>query len=190
MTDVRSSQDDQCNESAALGQDRQDPIPAFPVGGRSANLTSVMKRIFFVIAILGVFGAIEGFGAKPIKVKNWSGVQTYDVATLKKNMDSQIRKVVGARFAFRGKDIHHMKPNWYESSIWQPNPNGKGFVDVRVMVAKKDLPAFKSITTKPGGPEMVLYGKVAREVEGNFFFVGLIGRNPNVDAAGNGTITW
>jgi hypothetical protein len=45
-----------------------------------------------------------------------------------------------------------MKPNWYESSIWQKRPSGNGSVDIRVMVAKQDLPAFKSITTEPGGP--------------------------------------
>jgi hypothetical protein len=147
-----------------------------------------MKSSFAVIFLI-LIGAATGFCAEGTPVKNWN-VQTFDVATLQKNLPAYQGKVVGVRTSFRGKDIHHMKPNWYESSIWQPNPNGKGFVDVRVMVAKKDLPAFKSITTTPGGPEIVLYGKVAREVEGNFFFVSLIGRTPNVDAAGNGTITW
>ena len=150
-----------------------------------------MKRIFFVMAMLGVFGAIEGFGAEPIKVKNWSGVQTYDVATLKKNMDSQIRKVVGVRFTFRGKDIHHMKPNWYESSIWQASPGGKGFVDLRVMVAKKDLPAFKAITTSASSTEtLTAYGEVLRDTDAHFMFVRLLGTHANPNPDGSASVSW
>ena len=150
-----------------------------------------MKRIFFVMAMLGVFGAIEGFGAEPIKVKNWSAVQTYDVATLKKNMNSQIRKVVGVRFTFRGKDIHHMKPNWYESSIWQASPGGKGFVDLRVMVAKKDLPAFKAITTSASSTEtLTAYGEVLRDTDAHFIFVRLLGTHANPNPDGSASVSW
>jgi hypothetical protein len=98
------------------------------------------------------------------------------------------RKGRGGALNFRGKDIRHMKPNWYESSIWQKSPSGKGFVDIRVMVAKKDLPAFKSMT-EPGGSDMVLHGGTERDVEANFLFVRLLGRTANADSSGNATTT-
>jgi hypothetical protein len=150
-----------------------------------------MKRIFSIVAIPIVFGAVAGFGAEPIKVKNWSGVQTYDVATLKKEMDSQIRKVVGVRFTFRGKDIHHMKPNWYESSIWAANPSGKGFVDLRVMVAKEHLPMFKQITTNAQSSEVLTaYGEVLRDSESKFFFVRLLGTHAAPNPDGSASVSW
>ena len=149
-----------------------------------------MKTIFLVL-ILTCSAAVTGFTAESITVKNWNGVQTYDVAALKKNMESQIRKIVGVRFTFRGKDIHHMKPNWYESSIWQANPGGKGFVDLRVMVAKKHLPMFKMIPTNAQSPEVVTgYGEVLRDSEGKFFFVRLLGTHATPDASGNAAVSW
>ena len=150
-----------------------------------------MKKIFSIAAIAIVFGAVAGFGTEPIKVKNWSGIQTYGVATLKKNIDSQIRKVVGVRFAFRGKDIHHMKPNWYESSIWGPNPSGKGFVDLHVMVAKKDLPAFKAITTGASPTEtLTAYGEVLRDADAHFMFVRLLGTHATPNPDGSASVSW
>jgi hypothetical protein len=147
-----------------------------------------MKNFFVVFA--GLLIAITGFGADGTPVKNWQSVQTYDLAVLQKGIAPYQGKVVGIRCIFRGKDIHHMKPNWFESSIWQKKPDGKGFVDLRAMIAKKDLPAFKLITTEPGGPDMVLYGKVERDIEANFFFVRLLGKTANSDDKGNATIVW
>jgi hypothetical protein len=147
-----------------------------------------MKNFFVVLAAIVV--AAMAFGAEGTPVKNWQNVQTYDLVALQKNIAPQQGKVVGIRCNFRGKDFHHMKPNWFESSIWQKKPDGKGFVDLRVMIAKKDLPAFKSITTEPGGPDMVLYGRVERDIEANFFYVRLLGRTANSDDKGNATIVW
>jgi hypothetical protein len=144
----------------------------------------------FLVLLAGFLIAATGFGAAGTPVKNWQNVQTYDLVALQKNIAPYQGKVVGVRCSFRGKDIHHMKPNWFESSIWQKKSDGKGFVDLRVMIAKKDLPAFKSITTEPGGPDMVLYGKVERDIEANFFFVRLLGRTANSDDKGNATIVW
>ena len=108
------------------------------------------------------------------------------------DMGGHARDLVAVKFTFRGKDIHHLKPNWYESSIWQPDPNGrKGFSNMRVMVAKKDLDAFKSITTNAGAQdEMTVYGRVLRDFDSNFFFVQLLGRNLVTDPNGNATISW
>jgi len=59
------------------------------------------------------------------------------------------------------------------------------------MVAKKDLSAFKSIKTESGGDDFVLYGRVERDIEANFFYVRLIGRTASgPDAKGNATVVW
>jgi hypothetical protein len=149
-----------------------------------------MKTTFLVL-ILTCFATVTGFAAEPITVKNWNGVQTYDVATLKKDMESQMRKIVGVRFTFRGKDIHHMKPNWYESSIWQANPNGKGFVDLRVMVAKQHLSMFKAVTTNAQSSEVITaYAEVQRDSDAKYFFVRLLGTHATPDASGGAAVSW
>jgi hypothetical protein len=149
-----------------------------------------MKNVLRLILMAGLLSGTTAFSSEGTRVKNWKNVQTYDVAKLGNDLAAQRGKVVGARCNFRGKNIRHVKPNWYESSIWQKSVDGNGFVDIRVMVAKKDLPAFKSITTQPGGTNMVLYGRVERDVEANFLFVRLFGRTATADSSGNAIITW
>jgi hypothetical protein len=149
-----------------------------------------MKKIFSLAVMASLLGAATAFSSEGTRVKNWNNVQTYDVAAVQKDLPAQRGKVVGMRCNFRGKDIRHVKPNWYQSFIWQKSLSGNGFLDLRVMVAKQDLPAFKSITTEPGGTDMVLYGRVERDVEANLLFVRLLGRTANADSSGNATITW
>jgi hypothetical protein len=151
-----------------------------------------MKRILLLlVAILLGNGSIV-FGA-PVRydAKTWQAVQTYDLATLSKTLDAHMRELVGVKCNFRGKGIHHMKPNWYESSVWQNIPGERGkFAHVSVMVSKPDLAAFKSIPTDSSGGEITLYGRVERDAQANFSFLRLVGRNATVDSAGNATVTW
>ena len=152
-----------------------------------------MKRLSLVLVatLIGTTGIT--FSAKPVRypAKVWSAVQTYDLVALSKNLDAHIRELVGVKCNFRGKDIHHMKPNWYESSIWQPIPGESGkFAHVSVMVAKPDLDAFKSIPTNSNGTEITLYGRVEYDMPANFRFLRLVGRNASTDAAGNATVIW
>src|ERR1700757_4832700 len=149
-----------------------------------------MTKGFLFGGFLLLAGTVSIFCDDAIRydAETWRNVQTYDVQMLSGSMDAHIRQLVALKFNFRGKDIHHLKPNWYEGSLWQPVPGKKGkFVDVRVMVAKKDLIAFKSIPTEPTAPEMTVYGRVERDIEANFLFVRLVGRNAMVDGAGNAT---
>src|SRR5437763_14955257 len=116
------------------------------------------------------FGATVRYDAT-----TWRAVHTYDLATLSKNLDAHVRELVGVKCNFRGKDIHHMKPNWYESSIWQPISGASGkFAHISVMVAKPDLDAFKSIPTNSGGTEITLYGRVEYDIASNFRFLRLV----------------
>jgi hypothetical protein len=149
-----------------------------------------MKRSLLpVIAVL----IITNLSAKPVRydAKVWRAVQTYDLAALSKDLDARMRQLVGVKCNFRGKDVRHLKPNWYESSIWQNIPGENGNVaHVAVIVAKPDLDAFKSIPTDSSGMEITLYGRVERDVQSHFTFLRLIGRNATTDPAGNATVSW
>lgn len=151
-----------------------------------------MKRTFSLAVIL-LIGALNAFAGVRYDANTWRGVQTYDARTLSKDLASHTRQLVAVKFNFRGKDIRHLKPNWYQGSIWQTNPDKKSkFADVRVMVAKTDLAVFKSLPTEgvPSAPELTVYGRVERDAEANFLFIRLVGRNATVDAAGNATVSW
>ena len=98
-----------------------------------------MKRILLLlVAILVGNGSIMVGAAVRYDAQVWRAVQTYDLATVSKNLDGHMRELVAVKCNFRGKDLHHMKSNWYESSIWQPDPAKRGkFASVRVMIKKK-----------------------------------------------------
>ena len=151
-----------------------------------------MKRISLLLLAISL-SALSVVFAAPVRyeAKVWRAVQTYDLATLSKNVDTHMRELVAVKCNFRGKDIHHMKANWYESSIWQPIAGESGkFSHVSVMVAKPDLKAFKSIPTDSSGAEITIYGRVEYDVASKFRFLRLVGRNATVDAAGNAAVTW
>src|SRR2546423_6050485 len=151
-----------------------------------------MKRNFLLLVTALITNSAITFAAGVrYDAKVWRGVQTYALATLSKNLNVHTRELLAVKCNFRGKDIHHMKPNWYESSIWQPIPGESGkFAHVSVMVAKPDLNAFKSIPTDSSGAEITLYGRVEHDAKSNFTFLRLVGRNAATDAAGNATVTW
>ena len=151
-----------------------------------------MKRILLLVAaILVGHGSLMFATAVRYDAKVWRAVQAYDLVTLSKNLDAHMRELVAVKCNFRGKDLHHMKPNWYQSSIWQNIPGERGkFAHVSVMVAKPDLTAFKSIPTDSSGTEITLYGRLEGDTKSNFTFLRLVGRNAATDSAGNATVTW
>ena len=151
-----------------------------------------MKRIIESV-LLFAFVSVVSSALAQVKydARTWKAVQTYDLMSLSKSFEAHTRELVAVNCSFRGKDIHHMKPNWYESSIWQPIPGESGkFAHVSVMVAKKDLNAFKSIPMNASGTEITLYGRVEYDVASKFRFLRLVGRNATSDSAGNATVTW
>jgi hypothetical protein len=149
-----------------------------------------MKK--FLIALWVCASAGPLVAEMKLPAKSWRGLQAYDVRTLSEDMGKHMGELVELRFNFRGKDINRLKSSWYESSLWQPNTNGKkGFSDVRVMVNAKDLKNFKSLPTDAGSSEeMTIYGRILRDNEAKFVFVRLIGRKAVTDAQGNATISW
>lgn len=147
-----------------------------------------MKNFALLAAIS--LGMVASASAMQLDAKTWSHLEKIDVSTLRKGLDGHIGRLVEVQCDFRGKDIHHLKPGWSESSIWQSDADGKHFSDVRVMVSQKDLAAFKSLPTSGGGGGITLYGKVLRDSEAHFVFVRLIGRTATVDDKGKANVTW
>lgn len=146
---------------------------------------------FSLVMVSFIVVATASAGTR-FEAKTWQAVQEFEPVALEKSLASHNGQLIAVKFNFRGKDIHHLKPNWYEGSIWGANPAKSGkFAHVRVMVAKKDVPAFKAITTdSTSAAPMVAYGKVARDFDANFLFVRLIGTKATVDPAGNATVDW
>ena len=134
---------------------------------------------------------MSAFAEHQLNAAAWAGVQTYELRALQKIESSQVNKIVGVRINYRGNRISHPKPNWYDSAVWSHRPGEKEkFAYLRVWVAKKDLPAFKSLPTDFQSPEMVVYGRVQRDTRVNFLYMELMGRKVTIDAAGNATIDW
>jgi hypothetical protein len=151
-----------------------------------------MKKILCLAVILSFAGAMPALCGQQINADVWRGVQTYDVPALQKIESSQVGKVVGVRINYRGDRLSHPRPSWYEGSIWRYRPGEKDkFPFLRVMVAKKDLPAFKLLPTDFKSPnEIVVYGEVGRDSQASFLFVRLLGRKVTMDAAGNAMVDW
>jgi len=151
-----------------------------------------MRKIAILTVALSCAVSHLIFSDQKIDARAWQVVEKFDPASLSNTLSNQIGKTIAVRFNFRGKSIHHIKPNWYEGSLWQPDPNArKGFSSVRVTVAKKDLDAFKTIpadSTSPG--RLTVYGRVEHDPENNFYFVHLFGRKAAVDSTGNANVTW
>ena len=152
-----------------------------------------MKRILPLLFLILGAAALFAASPKPVRyeAKVWRSVQTYDLVTLSKDLEAHTRELAGVRFSYRGKDIRHMKPNWYQSSIWQPMAGESGkFAHIAVMVAKSNLDAFKAIPTNSGGGEITIYGRVEYDLATKYRFLRLVGKNVSTDSAGNATVTW
>lgn len=145
-----------------------------------------MKTI--LIAIVNLACAASAFSEST----DWRKVPTFDVPAFLEQQGSLLNRTVVVRFNYRSEKLRHLQPNWYEASLWQRDPKAKsGFSFVRVMVAKKDLPAFKSIPSDfRSAAEVTAYGRVEREPEAHYIYLRLLGRKVVTDAAGNATVDW
>jgi hypothetical protein len=149
-----------------------------------------MNRI--IVALVASLLVMPAFAGMQFDAKTWRTLQTTDVRSLNKDMSGRVGQLIEMHCNFRGKDIRHLKPGWYESSVWQIDPDGKkGFSDVRVMVAERDLPAFKTLPTNNSSTgDLTLYGKVLRDSAAKFLFVRLVGRTTVVDPSGRVSVNW
>ena len=102
---------------------------------------------------------------------------TFDVPAFIQEQGMLLNRTVAVRFHYRSEKIRHLQPNWYQAALWQRDPKAKsGFSFVRVMVAKKDLAAFKTIPSDfQSAVELTAYGRVEREPEANYIYLRLRG---------------
>jgi hypothetical protein len=102
---------------------------------------------------------------------------TFDVPAFLEQQGTLLNRTVAVRFHYRSEKIRHLQPNWYQAALWQRDPKAKnGFSFVRVMVAKKDVAAFKSIPSDfQSATELTAYGRVEREPEANYIYLRLRG---------------
>lgn len=149
-----------------------------------------MKKILLTITALAL--ATSALAGQRFDAAAWRNVQTYDVPALLKQEASLMGKIVAVRFHYRSAKLRHLAPSWYEASIWQHDPKAKsGFSAQRVMVAKKDVPAFESITSDfKSMAELTVYGRIEKDPDNNQTQLRLIGRKVVLDAAGNATVDW
>ena len=117
--------------------------------------------------------ASGAFARQRFDAAQWRGVQTYDVPALLQQQGSLLGKIVAVRVNYRSEKLRGMRPGWYEASLWQRDPKAKkGFSFVRVMVAKKDLAAFKTISSDfQSAVELTAYGRVEREPEAHYIYL-------------------
>ena len=89
-------------------------------------------------------------------------------------------------FQFRAKELRHLKPNWYQGSVWQAAPEQRrGFVSVPVMIAAADLNSFLAFTTDHRATaDLKIYGQVLYDIGINYTFVRVIGTSTFVDSGG------
>jgi ligand-binding sensor domain-containing protein len=151
-----------------------------------------MSRFFVFSASLSCAFVHLAFSDEKIDAKSWRSVGKLDPVVLSTTLGDHAGKIIAVQFNFRGKNIHHMKSNWFEGSVWVPDANAKkGFSNIRVMVAKEDLAAFQSIPTdSTSATRQIVYGRVQYDTDYHYFFLRLFGRKATVDSAGGATITW
>src|SRR6476620_9969077 len=142
-----------------------------------------MKIIGVVLASFLLLAA--AFAAQRFDAATWKNVQTYDVPTLLKQEASLIGRIVAVRFHYRSEKLRHFQPSWYEASIWQRDPSAKqGFSALQVVVAKKDVPAFQTISSDPNSAVGVtVYARVEKDPDNNVVNLRLLGRKVALDSA-------
>lgn len=136
--------------------------------------------------------AATAFAGQRFDAVTWRNVQTYDVPTLLKQAPALIGRTVAVRFHYRSEKLRHLQPNWYEASIWQHDPKAKnGYSALRVLVAKKDVPVFQTITSDfHSMTDQTLYARVGKDPDNNLTHLRLLGRQVTTDDAGNATVDW
>jgi hypothetical protein len=149
-----------------------------------------MKRI--LITITALILATSALAGQRFEAATWRNVQTYDVPTLLKQEASLINRIVAVKFHYRSEKLRHLAPNWYEASIWQHDSKAKsGFSALRVLVAKKDVPDFKTIPFDFNSmTDLTVYARVEKDPDNNLAHLRLLGRKVALDAAGNATVDW
>src|SRR3954470_4976338 len=137
-----------------------------------------MNRVFVLSATLICAFTQFGFADQKVDAQTWQSVGKFAPTILSTTLSDHAGKIIAVQFNFRGKNIHHMKSNWYEGSVWVPDAKAKkGFSNIRVMVSKDHLPAFQSITADATSPaRLTVYGRVQYDADYHYYFLRLFGQ--------------
>ncbi|MEP6822160.1 MAG: hypothetical protein ABI946_07410 [Chthoniobacterales bacterium] len=152
-----------------------------------------MKNLLRLLLVVAWLSGSAFLRAERVPADSVAKIKTYQVADLQKLDRIPLRQLIAIKFNYRHQKIRHLKPNWFQGSLWGYAVEGKKkYVFVQVMVSKEDLPAFKAITTDfQAGAEQVAYGQVLQDREATKWrFVRLFGTKMERDAAGNATVSW
>jgi hypothetical protein len=134
-------------------------------------------RTSFTFILALVFATSTFAAAAPPPESTPRDLPTFDVPTFLQQQGTLLNRTVAIRFHYRSEKLRHLQPNWYQAALWQRDPKAKsGFSFVRVMVAKKDLTAFKTIPSDfQSAVELTAYGRVEREPEAHYIYLRLQG---------------
>lgn len=152
-----------------------------------------MKNFLRLLLVIGWLTGANFLRAERVPADKLAAMKTYQVSDLKKLDRIPLRQPIAIKFNYRHEKIRHLKPSWYQGSIWGYALEGKKkYAFVQVMISKEDLPAFKAITTDfRAGAEQTAYGEVLQDREATGWrFVRLFGTKLERDAAGNATVSW
>src|SRR5579864_4024233 len=141
-------------------------------------MKAVIVAVILVTAASAFGGRVIVFAGARFDANAWARLEMFDVRTLSKDrtLDAHVNRLVELHFQFRAKEVRHLKPNWYQASIWQPAPEGRrGFVGVPVMISNTDVKAFEAFTTDPKATaDLKIYGQVLYDFSMNYVFVRVI----------------
>lgn len=156
-------------------------------------LTTPTNMKMILTAILTFACLTSAFAQQRLVPTNWRKVQIYDVPALLEQEVALLGQRVAVRFNYRSEKLRNLQPDWSEASVWQRDPKAKsGFSALRVMVAKKDLPAFQSITSDfRSAKQITVYGRIEKDpFYGPFVYLRLLGRKIVTGPLGNDTVDW
>ena len=143
---------------------------------------------------LSLASEVRIFAGARFDAKTWFTMQKFDVRTLSRgqSLRTHVGQLVEIHFYFRSKDVRHLKPNWFQSALWQTSPEDRrGFVSVPVMIAKGDVEAFKAFTANPQATnDLKAYGLVLHDLQTNYVFVKLLGTSTFVDSEDYVNVSW
>ena len=151
-----------------------------------------LGTIVRLLLLLVLVSASSAEAAERISAKAWGKVGTYDMRALQQLEPLPMRQIVGVRFNYRHSTIRHLKPNWFQSSIWRYTRGEKDDFDyIQVMVAKADLEAFRALPTDfRAGSNFVVYGQILKDQEAGFTFLRLLGTKVQRGKRGVVTVSW
>lgn len=152
-----------------------------------------MNKFLWLLVLLFLLGGSNLLRAERFDAAAWAKVQTTDISALQKLDRLSIGPVIGIKFNYRHKRIRHLKPNWFQGSLWTNAAAGKKkFLFVQVMVPKAALASFEALPTDfQSAGERVAYGQVLQDAEATKFrFIRLLGTKVEKDAAGSVTVGW